>query len=145
MEIQGSSEVLTESRLRDFEGINGLQLPQQYREFLLKHNGGYPKPYYFTISREQGMGMVNVFYGIGEMYDDLDKKIHNFDEILEAGFIPIADDSGGNQICLGLTEAHFGHVYFWIHDEDPEDMGNMFFLSKDFGEFLERLHEISED
>ena len=144
MEIQGSNEVLTESRLRDFERINGVQLPQQYREFLLKYNGGYPKPYYFTISKEQGICMVNIFYGIGEMYDNLDKKIDIFDDILDAGFIPIADDSGGNQICLGLTEKYFGDVYFWIHDEDPEDMGNMYLLAKDFGGFLEKLYDNNE-
>ncbi|QLG39184.1 SMI1/KNR4 family protein [Paenibacillus sp. FSL W7-1088] len=145
MEIKGSNEVLTESRLQDFERINGVQLPQQYREFLLKYNGGYPKPYYFTISKEQGIGMVNIFYGIGEMYDNLDKKVDIFDDILDAGFIPIADDSGGNQICLGLTEKHFGDVYFWIHDEDPEDLGNMYFLAKDFGGFLEKLHDEIEE
>lgn len=144
MEIQGSNEVLTESVIQDFERINGVQLPQQYREFLLKYNGGYPKPYYFTISKEQGIGMVNIFYGIGEMYDNLDKKIDIFDDIFDAGFIPIADDSGGNQICLGLTEMHFGNVYFWIHDEDPEDMDNMYFLAKDFLGFLEKLHDEME-
>lgn len=107
----------------------------------MKYNGGYPKPYYFTISKEQGIGMVNIFYGIGEMYDNLDKKNDIFDDILDAGFIPIADDPGGNQICLGLTQEHFGDVYFWIHDEDPEDMGNMYFLAKGFGKFLEMLHD----
>lgn len=75
LEIQGNNEILTESRLQDFERIIGDQLPQQYREFLLKYNGGYPRPYYFIISKEQGIGMVNVFYGIGEMYDNLDKKL----------------------------------------------------------------------
>lgn len=141
LEIQGNNEILTESRLQDFERIIGDQLPQQYREFLLKYNGGYPRPYYFIISKEQGIGMVNVFYGIGEMYDNLDKKIDIFDDIMDIGFIPVADDSGGNQICLGLTEKYFGNVYFWIHDEDPEDMSNMYFLAKDFKEFLEKLYD----
>lgn len=145
MEIQGNNEVLTETRLQDFERINGLQLPQQYREFLLKYNGGYPRPYYFNISKEQGIGMINIFYGIGEMYDNLDKKIDIFDDILDAGFIPIADDSGGNQICLGLSEKYYGNVYFWIHDEDPEDMGNMYFIAEDFGGFLEKLHDEMEE
>lgn len=145
MEIQGSNKILTESRLQDFERINGVQLPQPYREFLLKYNGGNPKPYCFPISEEQGIGMVNIFYGIGEMYDNLDKKVDIFDDILEAGFIPIADDSGGNQICLGLSEKHFGNVYFWIHHEDPEDLGNMYFLAKDFGKFLEKLYDEIEE
>nr|WP_052421250.1 SMI1/KNR4 family protein [Paenibacillus sp. FSL R7-0273] len=141
MEMQANSEVLTESRLQDFERMNGVQLPQQYREFLLKYNGGYPKPYYFRISQEQGIGMVNIFYGIGEMYDNLEKRIDIFDDIIDIGFFPIADDSGGNQICLGLTEKYSGNVYFWIHDEDPEDMSNMYFIAKDFKEFLEKLYD----
>ncbi|KTD85742.1 SMI1/KNR4 family protein [Paenibacillus etheri] len=144
MEIQGNNEVLTESRLQDFERIIRVKLPQQYREFLLKNNGGYLRPYYFTISKEQGNGMVNIFYGIGEMYGNLNKKIDIFDDIMDIGFIPIADDPGGNQICLGLTEKPFGNIYFWIHDEDPEDMNNMYFFTKDFEEFLEKLYDETE-
>jgi cell wall assembly regulator SMI1 len=144
LEMQGNKEVLIESRLQDFEEKISVRLPHPYRQFLLRYNGGYPKPYYFTISKEQGIGMVNIFYGIGEMYDNLDKNIELSDDILDIGFMPIADDPGGNQICLGLTENHFGHVYFWIHDEDPEDQRNMYLLAKDFEEFLEKLYDETE-
>lgn len=89
--------------------------------------------------------MVNIFYGIGEMYDNLEKKIDIFDEIIDTGFLPIADDSGGNQICLGLSEKYFGDVYFWIHDEDPENMGNMYFLATDFEDFLEKLYNETDE
>lgn len=145
VEIKSNSEVLTEARLQGFESLIDVELPQPYRKFLLKYNGGYPRPYYFTISEEQGMGMVNIFYGIGEMYDNLEKKIDIFDEIIDTGFLPIADDSGGNQICLGLSEKYFGDVYFWIHDEDPENMGNMYFLATDFEDFLEKLYNETDE
>lgn len=89
--------------------------------------------------------MVNIFYGIGGMYDNLDKKIDIFDDILNAGFLPIADDSGGNQICIGLTEKCFGNIYFGIHDEDTEDMDNMYFISENFKVFLENLYDDTEE
>lgn len=143
--MQSNQEVLTEARLQVFERIIGVQLPNHYRDFLLRYNGGYPTPYYFSISKVQGKGMVNIFYGIGEMYDNLDKKIDIFDDILNAGFLPIADDSGGNQICIGLTEKCFGNIYFWIHDEDTEDTDNMYFISENFTVFSENLYDDTEE
>lgn len=64
-----------------------------------------------------------------------------FDDIIELGFIPIADDSGGNQICLGLNKEFYGNIYFWIHDEDPGDMKNMYFLADNFKEFIDKLYD----
>nr|WP_157464053.1 SMI1/KNR4 family protein [Carnobacterium gallinarum] len=47
------------------------------------------------------------------MYDNLQKNIDFSDELLEVGFLPIADDSGGNQLCIGISEKHYGEIYFW--------------------------------
>ncbi|MEO3943985.1 SMI1/KNR4 family protein [Gorillibacterium sp. CAU 1737] len=139
--MKENQERLTELRLQEFEKRYGIDLPPSYRAFLLKFNGGYPTPSFFFISDEQGVGMVNIFYGIGEMYDNLDKKMDLFDDLLEIGLFPIADDSGGNQICLGLTEGTSGQIFFWIHDEDPEDMQNVHFLAYDFEGFLGKLSD----
>ncbi|MEK5238789.1 hypothetical protein NST99_24135 [Paenibacillus sp. FSL L8-0470] len=42
---------------------------------------------------------------------------------------------------MGLTEKCFGNIYFWTHDEDTEDMGNMYFISENFKVFLENLYD----
>ncbi|WP_262362430.1 hypothetical protein [Oceanobacillus jeddahense] len=42
------------------------------------------------------------------MYDNLQKILIFSDELLDVGFVPIADDPGGNQICIGVSKENFG-------------------------------------
>ena len=49
-------------------------------------------PNLFMISNEQGPSVLSVFYGIGDMYDNLTDFIEIMDERLPVGFIPIGDD-----------------------------------------------------
>src|SRR5699024_12370459 len=62
---------------------------------------------------------------------------------LPEGFIPIGDDSNGNQICLGIKEPHYDHIYIWDHEDeqDEPDMSNMYFVANDIWEFLDSLYD----
>lgn len=129
--------------LEMFEREHNLNIPDLYRDFLLTYNGGYADPNVFYISSEEGESVLNVFYGIGNMYNNLEKKFDFFDEIVEIGFIPIASDSGGNQICLGVNERFYEKIYFWDHEQEAdEDMGNMYFLAENINEFLDGLYDL---
>jgi len=76
------------------------------------------------------------------MHNNLEKKFNFFDEILEIGFIPIASDSGGNQICLGINESFYEKIYFWDHEQETdESMENMYFLADNINDFLDGLYE----
>jgi hypothetical protein len=60
---------------------------------------------------------------------------------LPEGFISIASDSGGNEICIGTSEKHFGKIYFWMHDlESDGEMENMTFLKTSFNDFFDNLY-----
>ncbi|NPC92657.1 SMI1/KNR4 family protein [Bacillus sp. WMMC1349] len=134
-------ERLTTGDLEGFEHNHNITFPIDYREFLLAYNGGYPTPGTYKISDELSESILNIFYGIGSMYDNLEKKFDIFDEILEIGFIPIADDPSGNQICIGISKEYFGQIYHWTHDEEQDGMENMYFLSNNFNEFLDYENE----
>ncbi|MEK8215206.1 MULTISPECIES: SMI1/KNR4 family protein [unclassified Paenibacillus] len=57
------------------------------------------------------------------------------------GFISIASDPGGNEICIGISENYFGKIYFWMHDmESDEEMENMIFLKNSFNDFFDNLY-----
>ncbi|MED4651219.1 SMI1/KNR4 family protein [Bacillus pseudomycoides] len=128
--------------LEVFEREHNLKFPDLYREFLLNYNGGYVNPNVFSISSEEGESALNVFYGIGNMHNNLEKKFNFFDEILEIGFIPIASDSGGNQICLGINESFYEKIYCWDHEQETdESMENMYFLADNINDFLDGLYE----
>ncbi|WP_324611561.1 SMI1/KNR4 family protein [Bacillus massiliglaciei] len=35
--------------------------------------------------------------------------------------LPIADDSAGDVICIGTEEPYYEKIYFWDHEQEPED------------------------
>ncbi|WP_046226783.1 SMI1/KNR4 family protein [Paenibacillus dauci] len=134
------NEKITIDDIRKFEAKYFLKLPEQYVDFLLKHNGGYPEKSIFKISNEEGESVVNKFYGVGNMKGNLGKVFEVLDGELPTGFISIANDPGGNEICIGISERYFGEVYFWIHDiESEEEMDNMVFFKSNFNDFFDNL------
>ncbi|WP_200416165.1 SMI1/KNR4 family protein [Virgibacillus salexigens] len=142
--IYSSHDNLSLEQIEIFENENNIKLTEQYINFLLKWNGGKVIPNLFMISNEQGPSVLNVFYGIGNMYDNLTDFIEIMDERLPVGFIPIGDDPSGNVICLGTKEPYYDKIYFWDHEqepEDPDDMSNMYFLANSINEFLDNLYE----
>lgn len=146
--IYGSHDNLSLKQIEIFENENNIKLTEKYVNFLLKSNGGKVKPNVFMISNEQGPSVLNVFYGIGDMYDNLTDFIEIMDERLPKGFIPIGDDPSGNVICLGTKEPYYDKIYFWDHEQEPEDsddMRNIYFLANSIDEFLDNLYDDTEE
>ncbi|MBC2163881.1 SMI1/KNR4 family protein [Listeria booriae] len=142
--IESSNKKATSAAIEDFEQRYNLKLAEDYKKFLLDFNGGYADPNVFKISEEQGESALNTLYGLGidDEYDELGSVYESLDGIIPSDFISIADDSGGNQICLGVDDDYFGKVFVWIHDmEIEEDMDNMFLLADDFKLFLDELYK----
>ncbi|QNF29999.1 SMI1/KNR4 family protein [Metabacillus elymi] len=147
-EIFGSNHNLSLEQIVQFESENDVKLTELYKKFLLKWNGGKVKPNLFKISDEQGPSVLNVFYGIGDMYDNLTDFIDIMNERLPSEFIPIADDPAGNTVCLGTKDTYYDNIYFWDHEqesENPDDMSNMYFLANDINEFLGDLFYEDEE
>ncbi|WP_318010825.1 SMI1/KNR4 family protein [Bacillus sp. RAR_GA_16] len=139
-----SNKKLSIEEIEQFEIRNRIKLTSKYKRFLLQFNGGYPRESLFDISDKHGKSVLNVFNGIGDMYDNLEKVIDLYEFRLAKGFVPIANDLGGNVICLGTKEPHYEKIYFWDHEQEPEDaddMSNMYFLANDIDEFLSHLYE----
>ena len=102
-------------------------LPEDYKRFLRRQNGGYLEP----NAHEQGGGVsVRYLYGAGptgdEHLDDLESVARLYspegeaDDELAPGFLPIGEDDGGNLICLKVAGEDYGAVYFWEHEVLPE-------------------------
>ncbi|MGE6599596.1 SMI1/KNR4 family protein [Bacillus proteolyticus] len=129
--------------VENFELEQNIKFPKEYKEFLLTFNGGYPQLSLFKIS-EEGESIVNVFYGlnISKSYDELSNAYESLGGEIPEGFISIGDDSGGNQICLGVNDEYYGKLYFGFHGiEDNDEVSNMFFLANNFREFLNNLYD----
>lgn len=137
----------TEGAVRDFEAAVGFRLPEDYREFLLKDNGGQqPEPDCFRVETGE-ITAVSVLFPIGKSGDYYDLSAHfeyQKDE-LPRGVIPIGKDIGGNTICLALDGEERGSVLFMEHEAEtgPHEEGwdNLYFCARSFTEFLDGLRD----
>jgi len=142
---------LSRKDIEDFETKNNIKLTDNYKEFLLKWNGGIPSPSTFVISEEEeeGVSGVNYFYSIGDSDNDLEEFLDILHLRLPEGFISIADDPVGNAILLGISGPHYDQIYFWDHENEPDldepDMSNMYFLADNIWNFLGNLYEDESD
>lgn len=130
--------------VEEFETKVKKKLDDEYKNFLIRYNGGEIEPNVFKISEEEGESAVNIIYGLNveEEYDELSKIFDKLEGVIPENFLSIADDPGGNQICLGVSGEYVGKIYLWIHDSVNEnEMNNMFFLNDSFNSFLFSLYE----
>lgn len=134
----------SEEKVVALENGFGRPLPPQYRQFLLLYNGGRPKNDIFDIPG-QGEGQANFFYGIDVVrYNDLAAKIDVFKDRIPNYLLPIANDPGGNQICISLSPDDCGKVYFWDHEKELEPDQTVIPLADSFDEFIDSLRESEE-
>lgn len=117
------------SEVSCFEKKIGFNLPEQYRTFLLRYNGGDTPETTFRCNRKSSD--VRAFYGVGNAR-------YNFNEIpflkdfLDDNYLPIAEDSYGNYIVIGLADDLMGKIYFCNHEQQMKTK----LLTENFADFV---------
>ncbi|HVK12418.1 MAG TPA: ankyrin repeat domain-containing protein [Gemmataceae bacterium] len=129
--IRRSADPITAKHLDAAEEILGVRLPAEYRDFLLAHNGGYPRRNTFYHTSGKGKHRetwLNVIYSVGrDGIDDptvADLLSANADRPvgLPAGvvFVAAANYMGNTgHVCIGCDGDRSGNVYF-RPDVEPE-------------------------
>ncbi|SUD91844.1 MULTISPECIES: SMI1/KNR4 family protein [Psychrobacter] len=147
---------LTNSEIEAFEKQYSINLPQEFRSFLMKYNGGKVYPETFVFHDKTDASSISYFLGIGlkEYYYNLSYTFDMFRDRVPNNLFPIARDPGGNLILVGLSGKELGKIYFWDHefeaDGNKPDMSNVHYLSSSLDTFLNELyeygdHEIEDD
>jgi len=151
---------LTEYDLANFEHDFDLTLPKQYRQFLLKQNGGCPTPNTFNYSQTHGctdssnfqpsqVGIVNCFFSIDSTETMSLARMRTFHlNMMPNNLLPIADTVTGNVVCLSVNGPNVGFVYIWHHDEgrdleewEEPNCDYIYFVADNFDTFLNSLYE----
>lgn len=99
-------------KIIDMERKYGIILPDQYKDFLSKYNGGYTPETKFKI--KQVSSDIRGFYGMGNV--KLSLNDFELGEWIEKGILPIACDSFGNYIVIGIHNDNNGKIYFCDHE-----------------------------
>ncbi|GAB3503497.1 SMI1/KNR4 family protein [Emticicia fontis] len=135
-----------ESEIASLEKRLNTTLPSQYREHILKYNGGFPNKECFN-TQGGGRSKIHYFYSIYDgKYSNFEKSFKTFKVIekrMLSHIFPIAYDDGGNQICISTDDKDYGAIYFWNHEEETDEPSydNMYLIAKSFNDFLNCLFE----
>lgn len=143
-----SSPPITEADLGRVETRLGISLPVPYRRFLLQHNGGRPNPAAFRFAPgAYGDSAVNMFFPINpDEYYDLLNQAEVYRNRVPSHILPIADDPGGNLVCIAASGPDAGKIYFWDHEREVEDgevpaARNLSLVAPSFDRFVDALRE----
>ena len=90
-----------------------ITLSTEYKKFLCKYNGGDTPDTQFRCNRISSD--IRAFYGIGNVKYSLNE--FELNEWIEFNVFPIACDSFGNYIVIGLRAGKEGKIYFYDHEE----------------------------
>ena len=151
--VEDAKSPITTEDLDALEGRLGIKIPLQYRQWLLKYNGGRPIPSGFRFKREAGPYTDSTIAWFFAVYDG---KFENFEtkyrfwkittKRVPGDLVPIARDPFGNLICLSFSGDDQGRVYFWNHEEEGEEgpatYENCHLIADSFQEFIDHLHDV---
>ena len=102
-----------QQRIVDIEKQYCIVLPVQYKKFLHKYNGGYTPKTKFAV---RGISSdLRGFFGVGDVALSLDKL--KLGGCLQDNLLPIACDSFGNYILIGLSNEDTGNIFFCDHEK----------------------------
>lgn len=149
VKIESSYSSIESSSIKHIEERISGCLPDDYKEFLIAHNGGEPELDIFTFLRDEvpELGIVAAFLGQQEDEDEtILEYLDCYENRIPKNLLPIAYDPGSNVICLSVSGEDYGSVYFWLHefetDEDEApDYSNVFPIKPSFSEFIDSLEE----
>lgn len=150
MELRNSGEPLNIEKLKEFEEKYAVSLPEDYKAFLLKTNGGFIRGFYVTqefdeldtennIIRKQQANVQKFFplNKVAKAYEDILD-----DPILPPGFLPIANDPFGNNFIICTKQNNdFGSIWFANHELWDKETGFWVYskISNTFNGFLSSL------
>jgi hypothetical protein len=120
-QLQDSYDPITEADLERFEDNLGARLPEDYRDFLVKYNGGFFPPF---VSYRDTM-VVAQLYGLlpeDEISDGLYVTNRRLD--LRKGLVAIGSADCGDQICIVVSGRDIGSIWWRCHESGWHEEGD---------------------
>lgn len=158
-EVRDKNPPAPQRELEEFEVGLGTTLPDDYRRFLVSCNGGFAGGrFWFQGPTPEGKpadaGVHHVGGFRGEGHFSLTWHQKCYEGRIPKPLLWIMGDPFGNAICLGVTSKHRGKVYFWDHENEPDEdewngevetAGNVRLLANSFTDFVAGLQELKPD
>ena len=135
---------ITEGDVAELENKLKISLPQSYRDFLLRTNGGCPERDLFPIPGfdQSPFGRIQIFLGIHHPIGscNLDQTRESLADRIPNHLLVIASTGVADEICMSLAPDTRGSVYYWDGVHVSSTYGTLYLVANSFEEFLERLY-----
>lgn len=113
-----------------------ITLPEDYKQFVLKYDGGYPSPNHFKVD-----GKVEIFNNLISLdeneYDNIYEILEDLQDRLSDQLIPFAEDGFGNLLCFDYSADK--NIVFWDHEKNYDDFKESTFVCSSFSSLIEKL------
>ena len=150
MELKECGKKIDSSSFSEVENLILGQLPEDYKAFMLEHNGGRPLKRYVLSFTEHDPETDKDFESGLDIYsfnkiEDIPLFYNNLygSELIPEHYCPIADDSCGNEILLcTIKDSNYGNIFF--ADNEMFEADESFVITKladSFEEFINLLRE----
>ena len=144
----------TDALLQEREVAWKVQLPEDYKKFIMRKNGFRPSKNSFSLKNRSFLierflcvlentkdNLLGV-YDIDVVMSQLDERLFVHEDILGFELIPIAALFGGDFVCLNYVEdSENPSMCIWYHEESYELDPAIEFVSNNFTEFLAMLQD----
>jgi SMI1/KNR4 family protein len=144
----------TDALLQEREVAWKVQLPEDYKKFIMRKNGFRPSKNSFSLknrsflierflcvlenSKDNPLGV----YDIDVVMSQLDERLFVHEDILGFELVPIAALFGGDFLCLNYIEdPENPRICIWYHEESYELEPAIEFVADSFTEFLAMLQD----
>lgn len=145
---------LSVQQLDNFEKKIRQKLPEDYRNFMIEHNGGTPSEdlvfdYIDVVVEQENTTDIREFYIFYDSetsnYDDIVfiYKTMTNDKIIPAEMLPIGDDSLGNPFGILLSKGNdYGKIYLMNHETENSETGYLAMskVADSFADFIKKLY-----
>lgn len=124
IEFEFSFEPVDKNNIKIFEETYNLNLPDDYKNFLLCHNGGKTVRRRFETNDKTITSSIMLFLPLSKEKDDELEyffKKYNLGNIVPSNFIPIGIDPADSLICMSVSGKDRGSIYFCDMDYFSED------------------------
>ncbi|OPH46701.1 hypothetical protein BC351_14545 [Paenibacillus ferrarius] len=146
IEFESSFKPIENKAIKIFEETYNLNLPDDYKKFLLCQNGGKTVRRRFETNDKTITSSIMLFLPLGKERDeDLEYYYtkYNLGNIVPSNFVPIGFDPADSLICLSVSGEERESVYFCDMDyiEEDKELKQEFvrLISPSFSDFVNTL------
>jgi hypothetical protein len=142
VKVIGRGPVIGAKEIETFKARFGLNLPEEYEQFLLTVNGGRPFRDLSDVVLFPRSPLVRIHYFYGIRYPgtyDLEENFVACADSLPPGSLAIACTEGPDLICIRTEGSDSGAVFFWDYYRGEGEDG-VYPIARSFGEFSGALY-----